>query len=147
MLHYTYHHHLIVNNIIVNSTIVSLYMSSSSHCEYCHCSFINIIIHSLSVHSLLNQLGHVSCIKFLLSLIELLAFCVTSRVESFQTYPSRLMQSGTSYSCYLFSVFFVGCCPLSSGTWGWSCIAPLSSTGILLGLLIGRRVAAGPNVL
>ena len=145
MLHYTYHHHLIVNNIIVSSTIVSLYMSSSSHSKYCHCSFINIVIHSLSVHSLLDYWA-MFYIKFLLSLIELLVFCVTSGVESFQPYPSRLIHQGLILLLPIFTIL-CGLLSLSSGTWGWSCIAPLLSTGILLGLLVGRGVAAGPNVL
>ena len=47
------------------------------------------------------------------------------------------------YFCHSLWVVFLSCV-----LWGWSCITPLSSIGILLGLLyIGRGVATEPNVL
>ena len=47
----------------------------------------------------------------------------------------------------IISTILCGLLSLSSAIWGWSCIAPLSSTGILLRLLTGQGVATGSNVL
>ena len=119
MFHCKCHHHLIVNTIIAHLYISSVY-SLLNHC-FCLLTFNFIITHSrVMCHSLgLRAFNH-----------TLPDGCI--RAHTF-----------TIYFCYSLQAVF-----LSSAFWGWSCLAPLSSIGIQLGLLyIGRGVATGPNVL
>ena len=125
--------------LVVNITIFSLYISLPSHCK-CH--------HSLTVCPLIVKsfwLCSVVTLNFYNYLSSYLCFMLLPGLRVFNhTLPDWCV--GDSYSCYLFLPFFVGCC-LSVLLPGWSCISPLSSTGILLGLLIGRGVTAGQNIL
>ena len=60
--------------------------------------------------------------------------CFLFEIESLQPYPSRLMHRGlisVTYFYHTLGVVVSQCCYL-----GWSCLTPLSSTGILLSFLM-----------
>ena len=112
-------------------------MSLPFHCKYCHCSFANIIIHSSSAHPLLNHWVVFFCyIKFLLLLIELLIFHVTSGIESLQPYPSRLLHQELVLLIYIFLPFFVGCCLSALLPGGGAALHLSLPLGFCLGFLL-----------
>ena len=153
MLHCKYHHCFVINIIIISFVI--------PHCKYYHHSIIHVIHHFIvniaiahcKHHHLLTVcpfivklLDHIFALNLCHYSLSYFTFYVKFQVESFQPYPSRLMCWCLVLLLPIFTIF-VGWCPLALVPGGWNCIAPLFSTGILLGLLIGRGVAAGPNVL
>ena len=109
-----------------------MYISSSFH----HCLSVHLFSHHFYIlSSLVNSylVIHSKRSQFITLSTYL---CVLFGVESLQPYPSSLMCRGLMFQLQISTTFFLWVAVSQFCYLGWSCLTPLSSTGILLNFLM-----------